>query len=386
MLDATGSNKKADLAPDTHSTNTDWVTRAVNGFADAGKEAIQNPGETALKVAAGLAAGGALQAAINNVEHCGGKIGTVAKVGKVALLAVPLGLAGFEIATADDSARTAGKMAFETGLFLGAAKLGRSADQITGLGKAFGPRPMSELPATPAGERLSYQVFGDKVHVSFPKHHDVPLPAQVRLGNGKGFVVNNRHQVSDLMAMPTELKGIGKLEYGKHSTELHTESGVFKRELSMGRTSTAGTDGSKVSTFNGKDVEVVRKNGDEVYFGRDGHVSVQQGKFESGRSWEFKPTGEVDMRSLPAGKYRLHADANGDATYTYTHGSSRSIRGMVASSRYKPLQQDVTPVEYNRAAGTIGHYQIPDIRPVDKHVLANLFSARSAFDSIYKAS
>ncbi len=382
MLEANVSNRTNDAKQE----NQDWASRAFQGFFDAGKEAFENPGETAVKVGAGLAVGGVLQSAINNVEHYGGKIGTVAKIGKIALLAVPVALSGYEIATSEDSAKTAGRMVFETGLFLGAAKLGTAADRIPGIGKAFGPRPMSELPATPQGDRLSYQVFGDKVQVTLPKHHDIDLPAQVRLGNGKGFVVDNRSRVTELFAMPTELKGLGSLEYGKHGTLLHSESGLFKKELSWGRTSTSTADGSRVATANGKDFEVRRSNGDEVLFRNDGRISVSQGNFESGRRWDIKSTGELDMRSLPAGKYRLHADANGDATYTYTHGTGRSIRGMISSSRYQPLKQDISSVPYDRVAGTIGNYQIPNITAVEKTVLDNLLTAKSAFDKIYKAS
>lgn len=363
--------------PEVEHVEQNWLSRAVDGFIDSGKDALKNPGETALTVGTGLGTGALIQTGFNHAEYMGGKIGAIAKVGKVAMLVGTAGIAAFNVATAEDSARETGKMAFDTGLFLGAGKLGSFADRMPGFGKYLQPKAVSEVP-----RGLDFNIRGDKVDVNITERFGFYSPQQVRLSNGQGFVTRFTG-TTKLVDMPKEVPGVGSLEYGKSATTLVTPNGRFSRDLDRGGITTDLANGSKASTSNGKDINISRPNGDLVSFSGDGRVYVSQGTYESGTQWNFAPSGAFSMRSTPAGKYKIDVDANDVATYTYTHGSSRSIRGMVNSSRYKPLVQDVTTEPFVRGSGQVFGRQIPDIRPVDPKIVADMLSAKSVLDKVF---
>lgn len=354
-----------------------WLGRAVDGFIDAGKDALKHPGDTAVMVGTGLGVGALIQTGFNRAEHMGGRIGAVAKVGKVALVVGTAGLAALNIATAEDSARETGKMAFDTGLFLGAAKLGTFADRMPLIGNHLQPKAVTEV----SKGILDFRVIGDKVDLRVADRLGLASPEQVRLSNGKGFIARFNGK-TDLIDMPKEIPGVGTLEYGRTATTLTSPNGQFSRELVYGKVSTKLPDGSSAHTVAGKDIGVTRANGDRVSFGQFGDVSVSQGRFESGNSWTFAPDGSFSMRSLPAGKYKIDVDANDVATSIYTHGSSRSIRGMVRSSNYKPLEREVTTAPFVRGSGVVFGRQIPDITPVHPSIREDLASAKVILDKV----
>ncbi len=361
------------------SEDGDWQSRALSGFLDSAKEAWSNKEDTATTVASGLAIGAAIQTGLNNAEHVGGKVGAAAKIGKALFVGVPLAMSAVRITGADDSAREAGRMVFETGLFLGAGKLGSMADRVPVLGKPLGPRPVSQVP-----EKLNYQVFGKEVKID--NLSGSYSPVQVRLSNGMGFITSGaRQETSSLIHMPREVQGVGKFAYDSRSTTLTNSHGSFTRSHVDKSTSVVTKSGDTVSTTDGKVYTVRRtESGNELSVFPDGTRSVLEGSYQSGRLWSFREDGSIAMRSLPSGKYRLNLDPSGDGIYHFTHGTSRGIAGRVGPrSNYSPLKIDDTKVSLNPPAdGTrkAVPFMIPDANPLPVNVVKPLFESRQILD------
>jgi len=343
-----------------------------SGIAQSAIHAWENPGETAAKVGGGLAIGALIQTGLNNAEMVGGKVGTAAKLAKVALLAIPAALTAKEVVTSDTPFETAGKMTFDMGLFLGASKVGTYADRVPKIGTVFGPRPTSHVP-----ERLKFQVRGDEVHVNtrgveYGTH-------QVRLANGKGFIFKSNDTVVPLREMPLHIPGKGQIEYGPNATVLHTESGGrFVRTLGRGYVSSKSDEGI-LHTVDGKSFNMNRTvdgRKEDITWHGNGAVDVRQGSYQSGRDWSFKEDGSASMRSLPHGKYRMQFGPDGEGTYTYTHGTSRGIAGLVGPvSRYSPLKRDVTPMNIKDAP-------TPDISLPSLESRTALLDAKRVLDAL----
>lgn len=361
----------------------DWCSRAVAGFIDSAKDVVKHPGETAATVGGGLAVGALIGFGLNNAELMGGGIGTLARFAKVGLIAAPIIHSVGKLMGAHDSANEAGHLAFEWGMFLGAAKLGSYADRIPGLGKAFGPRATSAVP-----ENINYQVFGNQVKYS-NNATSYEGPVQVRLANGKGFVTENGWTpkgVVPLQEMPLEIKGVGKLEYAPKSTTLVTESGAYT-QLLKGREVSLVRDGSTISSTDGKTFNVLRPNGDRVAFHENGSISASQGNYESGTSWTIGADGSLSMRSMPAGKYKFDLAADGEGSFVYTHGTSRGIRGIGGPRvRHAPLQTETRPftavpseVDIRTPFGT---WSKPDLAAVPAADRANLVRALESFKAL----
>ncbi|MBX3137293.1 hypothetical protein KF707_13705 [Candidatus Obscuribacterales bacterium] len=357
----------------------DWQSRALSGFLDSAKEAWSNKGDTATTVVSGLAIGAAIQTGLNNAEYVGGRVGAAAKIGKALFIGVPLAMSAVRITGADDSAHEAGRMAFETGLFLGAGKLGSMADRVPVLGKPLGPRPVSQVP-----EKLNYQVFGREVKID--NLSGSYSPVQVRLANGMGFITSGaRQETSSLIHMPREVQGVGKFAYDSRSTTLTNSHGSFTRSHVDKSTSVVTRGGDTVSTIDGKAYTVRRTDsGSELSVFPDGTRSVLEGSYQSGRLWSFREDGSIAMKSLPSGKYRLNLDPSGDGIYHFTHGTSRGIAGMVGPrSNYSPLKIDDTKVSLNPPAdGTrkAVPFMIPDANPLPVNVVKPLFESRQILD------
>lgn len=368
------------------STVTDWCSRAVQGFADSAKELYRHPGETAATVGGGVAVGAAIGFALNNAELMGGRLGTLARIAKVGLVALPVLHGTSRVFSADDSAHEAGKVVFETGLFLGAAKLGSYADRIPRVGKLFGPQPTSPVP-----EGIRYEINGKQV--KFANNGTIDYPGiQVRFANGKGFETPNgwtREGVVPMREMPREIPGVGRLEYAPKTTTLVTETGSYSRllktkEISMDR------DGHTISTADGKTYTVVRPNGDRVEFNKDGNIYAMQGDvYPSGTGWTIKPDGSLSMRSYPAGAYKFALTAEGEGNFVYTHALRGRLggyfRGTPGLSKPKPITSEnyafrATPSETNITT-PLGVFTKPDLTPVSATDKANLADALEAFSS-----
>lgn len=350
------------------------INGVLAGMKDGVREIADKPVETGLTVAAGLKVGALIQTGLNNAEHMGGRVGMLAKAAKIGLYAIPAAVSVFRVATADDKGHELGKAAVDSALFIGAGKLGRSADQIPGLGKVFGPRTTgSDMRGA-----VDYQVLGNRVRIdSFKGAGDVGYhdPIQIRLANGKGFVATGRG-TQDLMDMPLSVDGKALGYFARKTTMMEGDTLVTRGLRGGVKMDTA--DGAVLSTGGGK--TFVRTRGeDSVTFNADGSAGTMQGSYRSGRDWDLHTDGSITMRSLPAGKYRLHIAPDGNATETVARGTSRSIMGMVASSRYKPLE--LTKYSHTRVDDMVGHYRIPDFtQPAlsDKNIL------RSALESLGK--
>jgi len=367
--------------PDRFDTDANFAEKALGGFVDSAREAWSKPGETALTVGSGLAIGAVIQTGLNNAEHMGGKIGLAAKVGKTVLIGVPAVLTANRLLNADDGAYESGKLAFEMGLFLGAAKAGSYADRIPGVSKYIGPRATTDVP-----DNFSFRVIGNNVRVR--PDQDIMYPMQVRLTNGKGFVVDNRwDKTVKLNEMPLATRD-GALEYTRHTTTLVNQTGRYERNLLNGSVSTE-RGGQTLMTGDGKNFRLHRNEGplgrEEVSFGEGGGINVLQGSYQSGRSWDFMTDGSISMRSLPAGKYRINITPDGTGSYTYTHGTSRGIMGMVGPrSRHAPLVRDTTPVSTKAPAGSNEQlpFPIPDVTRPDPYFMQNLTRAREVLNDV----
>lgn len=357
---------------ETMPASGNWHERALEGFLQSGSHALANPRETAVTVGSGLAIGMAIQTGLNNAELAGGKVGALAKAGRVAALAIPAVLSASEIAGAEDPANAAGRMAFEVGLFLGTAKAGTYADRIPGAGKLFGPRPTSPVP-----KELSYQVMGNNVRYSTAR--DFYGPVQVRLANGKGFTTDGRGPVP-LVEMPKTVPGKGRLEYEPRSTSLVTDSGGRYARAVDGRSTSTTRDGTNYSLSENGSVTVTRTTTygrEELTIRPDGHKTLLQGDYRSGRLWNYSSDGSTSMRSLPAGKYRMEFKPDGEGVYKYTHGTSRGIMGMVGPrSRHAPLKIDERPMNIKEAG-------VPDVS-VNPSITRDLHMARDVFRGLMR--
>ena len=390
-----------------------WAERAVDGFWTRTKESASKPVETALTVGAGVGVGLVIQGALNNAELMGGKVGQFGRVAKAALFYVPAAMIGSQIARADDAAAEVGKIAFDYGLFLGAAKIGRTfGDRIPGVQKLIEPRAVSPVP-----EGLSYKVSGELVTVnSFPKGHGVQ---QVRLANGMGFVtptdsgslsagVKTVHNTF-LIGMPKEVRGVGLVEYGPSSTTLRqfADGKAFTKDLntrvihtdSVGGRLQAKTDTSfdlvkadgtaRRFQFEGSQ-QVIRGNGvPEATIHRSGAVHLREGNVQSGRDWNFNSDGSISMSSLPYGKFRLSLNAQGEGIYAVKDGTSRGIAGVTGpKSNASPLSVKETPVRNNdgvivRHDGTsvgLALPKLPGLEPMPDP--GNLFRARQILNDL----
>jgi hypothetical protein len=361
------------------SSDGDWQTRTLDGFMDGARDAWSNKTETAATVASGLAIGAAIQTGLNNAEHLGGKVGAAAKVGKALFVGVPVAMSVLRIAGAEDAAHETGKMAFETGLFLGAGKLGAMADRVPVAGRVLGPRAQTQLP-----EKLNYQVFGKEVKIDNLSGSFNPV--QVRLSNGMGFITSGaRRETASLIHMPREIQGVGKFAYDSRSTTLTNGNGSFTRSHLDRSTSTVTKGGDTVSTTDGQ-LYTVRKveSGDLLSVFSDGSRSVLQGSYQSGRLWSFRDDGSVAMRSLPSGKYRLNLDPSGEGVYRYTHGTSRGIAGLAGPrSNHSPLKFDDSKVSLNPTPDGIKQpvpFAVPDSTPLPGNVVKPLFDSRQILD------
>lgn len=346
-----------------------WAGRAVNGFIDGAKDVVRHPGETAALVGTGVAAGALIQFGLNNAEKLGGGIGLVARAARVGVIAAPILHSVSRVIRADDAATEAGKVVFETGMFLGAAKLGSYMDRIPRVGKIFGPEATSPVP-----EKLQFQVLGDKVKFANATGETV----QVRLANGKGFVTDRlaREGVVQLVDMPKQIPGAGRLEYAPSSTTLVNEAGSFTRPLDS-RSITVVRDGHTIATNDGKTFTVARPNGDHVSFFEDGKITAMQGKYESGTFWEFGADGAMSMKSSPAGKYSFVVSAEGEGSFTYIHGTSRGIRGIGGPRvRHAPLKTETKPFSVAPGETTVrtpyGDWTKPDLTAVSVADKSNL--------------
>lgn len=360
-----------------------WASRMANGMTEAAREAWSNKVETAATVGSGLAIGAAIQAGLNNAELMGGKIGVVAKVGKVAMIGVPLALSAARILTAEDSARETGKMVFETGLFLGAGKIGTMADRVPGAGKLFGPRVTSELPY-----KLDFQVRGNNVRINHIGS-DAQTPFQVRLANGNGFTVRSRGDAA-LTPMPAEVPGVGRLAYGAHRTELTTRSGTYVRPTGHTVDTFTTHNGVTIGTSDGRRFDVFRSGGplgsERITFTPNNPTTVLQGNYRSGRLWSFHDDGSIAMRSTPASKFRMHLDPDGDGLLSVAHGTTRGIMGMAGPiSNRSPLVRNETRVSINPPAdGSRSSipFAIPDVTPPPKDVIRNLRQAHIVLETV----
>lgn len=315
----------------------------VSGIVNSAIDAWQNPVKTGAKVGTGLALGAAIQAGLNNTEMMGGKIGTAAKVAKIALVAGTGLVAAADVVTSDKPGEALGHMAFDSGLFLGAAKLGTFADRVPGGSQLLGPRATSEVP-----KGLKFDVRGEQARVDAKMLEYGAY--QVRLANGKGFAFHSSGDtVVPLREMPLSLAGKGHIEYAPRTTTLTTESGQkFVRDNEFGSISTKIGDDT-LSTTGGKAFHMERRvdgRFESVSWNADGSAHVRRGNYSSGQDWSFAADGSVSMRSLPHGKYRMNFGPNGEGISSTAHGTSRGIAGMVGPrSRYAPLKRTDTEVQ-----------------------------------------
>jgi hypothetical protein len=383
MPELTSVSERAHSANDVkevkNPAENSWVSRALDGFLEGGKEVVTKPIESAVMVGTGLGAGSLIQAGLSGAEHMGGKFGAAARLGRVALVAAPLAYSAYRIAEADDSVKESGKMAFEMGLFMGASKIGSTAVARHFDAKALTYKPVTELP-----KGVEVKAYGNTAFLSAPRDF-MNYPVQVRLANGKGFIANNQGELR-LHPMPETVPGVGRLEYGAHKTTLHTEAGgKFDHELRYRSTSTADAAGNKISTGDGTSFSVRRPNGDHVSFEKDGKINATEGSYQSGRDWTFFTDGSISMRSLPGGKYRTHITPEGDGVSSVAHGTSRSIMGRVRGSNHLPIERTEHHFKYDRnnPTDTARH---PDITPIDAEVKAALASAANVFKQIGRGS
>lgn len=372
------SERAQDIKPEVDK-NAGWVSRAVDGFIEGGKEAVAKPIETVAMVGAGLGAGSLIQAGLSAAEHSGGKFGAAARVGKVALIAAPLALSAYRVSEADDSVKEAGKMVFEMGLFMGASKVGSTVVARHFDAKALTYRPETELP-----KGVQVKAYGDTAIVTAPRDF-YNFPVQVRLQNGKGFIANSTGETK-LHAMPESIPGVGRVEYGLRQTTLHTDAGhKFERELMHGSTSMKDAAGNRFSTQDGTSFSARRPNGDHVSFNKDGSIHGMQGSYQSGTDWTFNVDGSIVGRSLPSGKYRTFISAEGEGVASTAAGTSRSISGRVRGSNHLPIQRTEHHFKYDRTnpADTARH---PDITPIDAEVKAALTSAAKLLSQLGRGS
>lgn len=358
------------------SSESNWVVRALDGFLEGGKEVVTNPIETAIVVGTGLGAGSLIQAGLSGAEHMGGRFGAAARLGKVAMVAAPLAYSAYRISEADDSVKEAGKMAFEMGLFMGASKLGSNAMARHFDAKVLAYRPVTEVPSG-----LQFHASGNKAIVTAGRDF-YNFPVQVRLANGKGFIANNSGEVR-LHPMPEQVPGLGRLEYSRGGTTLHTESGAkIEHEIFQRTTSIADNLGGKVSTRDGNTFSAQRANGDRVSFEKDGNVHVSQGSFQSGNEWIFAADGSISMRSFPSGKYRMHITPDGDGVSSSAHGSSRSLMGRVRSSNHLPIERTEHRFKYDAKNPSADGPSLPDVTPIDAQLKELLAGAATVMNKI----
>jgi len=317
----------------------DFKTEAgfLDGFSQSAAEAWQNPVDTASKVGSGLAIGAAIQAGLNNAEHLGGKIGLVAKTAKVSLIVGSGIFAANEIATSDKPSETAGRMAFDLGLFLGAARLaGGYADRVPGVRSLTSPRATSEVP-----KGLEFEVRGNQVRVdpTAMEKSSYGTVYQIRLANGRGFRFTDAGiQDVPLRTMPVSLPGKGRIEYAPEVTTLRTDAGQsYNKLIGHGSVSTKIEDGT-LSTSGGGKFHLDRRSigtDESVTWNPDGSVSASQ----PGRLWKFNADGSAEMRSLPYGKHRLAFSPDGN-------GISRETYGRIAGpiSNHTPFRRTETLV------------------------------------------
>ncbi len=262
---------------------------------------------------------------------------------------------------------------------------------------------MSPIPKNMFGEPIvEFQVFGKNVDVNFPDGPtNWPQPMQVRLSNGKGFVATDNGR-TNLIDMPTQLKGGGQLEYNPGTTTLTNEHGSFIKFL--GKTGNAADapvradlDANRfIFTGEGDSYTIKqmysRRGG--TTFHPDGHISMQDGEWVPradgmlrGRQWEFSPDGAITMRSLPAGRHQLRIEPNAaEAEYTHSLGSNEAIAARATSGNHLPEDQTITSLPVDWAEGKVGTFQIPDIiAPANPSRVDELFNARNILNGIYRS-
>lgn len=409
-LTRVGSN---DLLVNEQEGKGNWAERALDGFWTRTKESASKPVETALTVGTGVGIGLVIQGALNNAELMGGRVGQFGRVAKAALFYVPAAMIGAQISRADDAAAEVGKIAFDYGLFLGAAKIGRTfGDRIPGVQKLIEPRAVSPVP-----DGLSYRVSGDMVTVNaFPKGHGVQ---QVRLANGQGFVtpsvatdypagVKSVHHTF-LVGMPKEVRGVGLVEYGPRSTTLRqfSDGQAFTKDLNTRIIHTDSAAAGRLQTKTDTSFDLVKADGTAQRFhfegtqqvmkgelaaatiNKGGSGSLIEGSLGSGRSWNFNTDGSISMHSLPYAKFKLNLNPQGEGIYSVTAGTSRGIAGMVGPrSNATPLSVKETPVRlkdgvvvtHDGAPVGLTVPKLPALEPVPD--AGNLFRARQVLNDL----
>lgn len=395
---------KSEILKEKTEQENAWHQRLLSGFIESADRSWKNPADTAAFVASGLAIGAAIQTGVNHAELLGGRVGKVAALAKNGLFYIPPLLMGSQIARADDGFKEAGKAVFDYGLFLFAANMGKSVDNVRGLGRISEPHAMTKVP-----EGLRFRLKDGMAHIDrFPTAEGMH---QVRLSNGQGFIVSSNGRYLDrptatLFEMPKTLGTDGKLTYSSSTTTLQIGAHKFERDLASGLT-TVRMDGKQLRTggngfvdeiaadgsirrFMGDGSQKLIKSDYEGTLFKDGSAKVLEGSYQSGRQWSFGTDGSISMRSLPAGKYRLDLNAAGEGTYHFTHGTSRGIMGMTGGmggrTNSSPLKIDTYAARLDGSTiKTPGmNFELP-VKPTAAQLpdFSRLLSVEARLSSIY---